>query len=102
MTNTFQFKGFTPNDKIKKQSQFVYNLIESRAPSDSKKIASLTKKGKVYEARLRVSSATTCSFEIFSKKDKVSDSMESLQKQFLDKIVNWNKTRSQKHSNSKS
>lgn len=95
MKNNFQFHGFVPDKNVKKESQFVYNLIESRAPSDSKKVASLTKKGNFYEARLRISSAGDCSFEIVSKKDSISASMESLQKKFFDKIVNWNKTRDQ-------
>ena len=92
----FQFKGFIPNNSVKKQSQVFYSLVESRSPSDSRKLASLTKKGKVYEARLRVSSAGACSFEISSKKNKISDSIESLQRQFFDKIGAWNKTRSPK------
>ena len=99
MESNFQFKGFIPNKAIKKQSQFFYSLIESRSPSDSKKMASLTKKGGLYEARLKISSsADTCSFEIFSTKDKISDSMKCLKEQFFDKIISWNKTRSQKHS----
>lgn len=93
----FQFKGFTPNTKVKQQTQFVYDFIESRAPSDSKKVASLTKKGELYEARLKISSASSCSFEISSKEHRLSDSMKSLQQKFLDKIVNWNKTRNQTH-----
>ena len=97
MKKNFQFKGFTPNKAVKKQSQFFYNLIEKRSPSDSRKTASLTKKGDLYEARLKVASAGDCSFEIFSTKNKISDSMESLQKKFFDKIVTWNKTRDQKN-----
>lgn len=97
MKNNFQFKGFTPNISIKKKSQVFYDLIESRSPSDSKKVAVLSKKGNLYEARLRVLSAGVCSFEISSKRDKISDSISSLQKQFLNKIVSWNKTRDPKH-----
>lgn len=92
--SNFQFNGFIPDKKVKKQSQFFYSLVERRAPSDSKKVASLTKKGGLYEARLKISSAGACSFEIVSKKGKISDSIECLQKQFFDKIVDWNKTRS--------
>ena len=96
MKQNFQFNGFTPNKNVKKQSQFFYSLIESRAPSDSKKTASLTKKGNFYEARLKISSAGDCSFEISSKKHNISDSIECLQKKFFDKIITWNKTRDQK------
>ena len=95
--DNFQFKGFKPNKEIKQRTRFFYNLIESRSPSDSKKIASLTKKGELYEARLKISSASHCSFEISSKTNKVSDSVKSLEKKFLDKIINWNKTRNQIH-----
>ena len=95
--SNFQFNGFEPNKKIKKQIQFFYDFIEKRSPSDSKKVASLTKKGELYEARLKISSSSRCSFEISSKTNKVSESMKSLEKKFLDKIVNWNKTRSQTH-----
>ena len=95
--NNFQFKGFTPNTRVKKQGRVFYNLIESRSPSDSRKIASLTKKGNVYEARLKVSSAGTCSFEISSRKNNISDSIECLRKQFFDKIITWNQTRDQKN-----
>lgn len=91
--NNFKFEGFTPDSKVKRQSRVFYSLIEKRSPSDSKKVASLTKKGNYYEARLKISSAGACSFEICSKKSKISDSMESLQKQFFDKIVDWNKNR---------
>ena len=91
----FQFKGFKPNKKSKKQIQFFYDFIERRSPSDSKKEAIFTKKGELYEARLKISSASLCSFEISSKKNKLSDSMKSLEKQFLDKIINWNKNRDQ-------
>ena len=94
---SFQFKGFKPNGRVKQQTQFVYDFIESRAPSDSRKTASLTKKGDLYEARLKISSASSCSFEIYSKEQRPSDSMKSLKKKFLDKIVNWNKTRSSAH-----
>ncbi len=96
MLDNFQFNGFVPNQSIKRQSRFFYNLIEKRAPSDSKKTASLTKRGKLYEARLRISSAGACSFEIFSRENSISGSMNSLRKQFFDKIIRWNKQRDQK------
>ena len=95
-TSNFQFKGFTPNSKVKKKSKVFYNLIESRAPSDSKKQVALIKSGKIYEGRLKISSAGSCSFEISSKENNISDSIDSLQKQFFDKILKWNKNRNPK------
>ena len=95
--HNFQFKGFKPDKTVKNKVRFVYSFIESHAPSDSKKTASLTKQktkdGAFYEARLKLSSAGVCSFEICSKKNKITDSIDSLQQQFLDKIISWNKSR---------
>lgn len=91
--NKFQIKGFIPDKKIKKQTQCFYDLIEKRSPSDSRKTASLTKKAGLYEARLKISSASQFSFEISSKEQKASDSMKILHQKFLDKILDWNKKR---------
>ena len=91
--NNFQFKGFVPDKKIKEKSEFFYNLIEKRSPSDSKKLAVLQKKGSFYTARVKVSSASSCSFDISCKDNNVSSSINSLQKQFLNKILKWNQTR---------
>ena len=95
--HNFQFKGFKPDKTVKNKVRFVYSFIESHAPSDSRKTASLTKQktknGAFYEARLKLSSAGVCSFEICSKRDKITDSIEALQQKFLDKIISWNKAR---------
>ncbi|MCZ0932478.1 MAG: hypothetical protein OXJ52_04925 [Oligoflexia bacterium] len=73
-----------------------YNLIERRAPSDSKKLAVLKKTGGSYTARLKLSSASSCSFDISCKDNNATDSINSLQKQFFDKILKWNQTRQPK------
>ena len=91
--SNFQFKGFVPNKKIREKSEVFYNLVERRSPSDSKKLAVLKKAGDFYVARLKVSSASSCSFDISCKENNVSNSISSLQKQFFDKILKWNQTR---------
>ena len=91
--NNFQFKGFTPNKKIREKGEVLYNLIERRAPSDSKKLAVLKKTGGSYTASLRVSSASSFSFDISCRDNSAFDSINSLQKQFFDEIIKWNKTR---------
>ena len=96
MRNNFQFEGFTPNRKIKEESKVFYSLIERRSPSDSKKLAVLKKKGASYTARLKVSSAGACSFDISCRGHNAGDSINSLQKQFLNKILKWNQTRQAK------
>ena len=91
--NNFQFKGFIPNRRIREKGEIFYNLIERRAPSDSKKRAVLRKTNKGYTASLKVSSASSCSFDISCKDNSAFDSISSLQKQFFNKIIKWNKTR---------
>ena len=91
--NNFQFKGFIPTKKTIEKSKFFYNLVEKRSPSDSKKLAVLQKKGNLYMARLKLSSASNCSFDISSKDNNASGSINSLQKQFLNKILKWNQNR---------
>ena len=94
--NNFQFKGFVPNKKIKEKGEVFYNLIERRSPSDSKKLAVLQKTGAFYTARLKVSSASDCSFDIISKDNNAGDSINSLQKKFFSKILKWNQARQSK------
>ena len=89
----FEFQGFKPNSALKEKSQIFYKMIQRRSPSDSKKQAILTKKGNSYEARLKVTSASSCSFEIYSKNNNVLDSIQSLEKKFFNKIIAWNKNR---------
>ena len=95
--NNFQFKGFIPNKKIREKSEIFYDLIERRSPSDSKKIAVLKKSGDYYTARLKISSAGACSFDIFCKDSNASDSINSLQEKFFNKILKWNQTRQAKN-----
>ena len=91
--NNFKFHGFKPSLQLEKTTEDLFKLIESRSPSDSKKHAVLTKKRKGFEARLRVSSASSCSFEIVSQDRDELNSIENLQKKFLDKILVWNKNK---------
>ena len=90
----FKFNGFNPSPQLEKTTESFYKLIESRSPSDSKKQAVLTKKGAgFYEARLKVSSASSCSFEIVSTGTNDFNSIDSLQKKFLSKILVWNQNK---------
>ena len=93
MRKNFKFHGFNPSPQLQKTTESFYKLIENRAPSDSKKQAILTKKAGFYEAKLKVSSASSCSFEIFSQEKDDFNSISSLQKQFLDKILTWNQNK---------
>ncbi|MBC6415340.1 MAG: hypothetical protein GDA46_03000 [Bdellovibrionales bacterium] len=90
---SFKFHGFIPCDELKKTSQKLYDLIESRSPSDSKNQFVLIKKGNTYEAYLKVTSASSCCFEIYSKKRKALNSIHSIQEKFLNKILDWNQNR---------
>ena len=89
----FKFHGFNPSPQLEKTTESFYKLIESRSPSDSKKQAVLTKKRSGYEARLKVSSASSCSFEIVSTEENDIKSIDSLQKKFLSKILVWSQNK---------
>ena len=93
LRNNFEFKGFIPNQQIKNKSESFYNQIEKLSPSDSKKVAILKKTKEGYTARLKVSSASACSFDISCKQSNANRSMLSLQKEFFDQIRKWNKKR---------
>ena len=81
---------------MREKSGLFYSLIEKRSPSDSKKLAVLQKKGSFYIARLKVSSASSCSFDISCKDNNATSSIDSLQEQFFNKILKWNQARKSK------
>lgn len=64
--------------------------MDKKAPSSCAKTASLSKKGDNYEAKLKIISGSCC-FEISSKKQVASDTIDNLYKQFTTKILDWNK-----------
>ena len=90
--DNFKFRGFLPSKPLQQKGKAIYSLMEDRSPSEAAKKASLTKVGGVYEARLKVVSAS-CSFEIFSAQAAPSESMDDLYKKFTTKILKWTKER---------
>ena len=91
--NNFQFKGFIPTKKTIEKSKFFYNLVKNDRPATLKNWRYYKKKGIFIWARLKLSSASNCSFDISSKDNNASGSINSLQKQFLNKILKWNQNR---------
>ena len=91
--DNFEFKGFIPRTALKQKGKQVYSLVENRSPSESAKVASVTKTKEGYQARLKVAS-NACDFELIVNKKNCSAAIDQIYSQFLDEILDWNKTRS--------
>ena len=90
--DNFEFKGFTPRLALKQKAKDIYTSVENRSPSESTKVASITKIKEGYQAQLKITSAS-CIFEITTKKKTCSVAMDQLYERFLSEILNWNKER---------
>ena len=86
----FTFSGFLPNQQLEVKCKRFYSLVDKKSPSACAKIASLTKVGDNYEAKLKIVSGS-CSFEISSQNQEATESIDNLYKKFTDKILDWNK-----------
>ena len=91
--DNFEFKGFSPKVDLRQKAKEIYNLVENRSPSESTKVASITKINKGYEIQLKITSGS-CAFNITTRKQNCSDAMDQLYEKFLDKILVWKKERS--------
>lgn len=87
--NDFRFEGFLPNENLEIKCKTIYNLVDKHSPSSSTKMASLSKIGTTYEARLKVISGSCC-FEISSINKEPDNSLDILYEKFTSKILSWN------------
>ncbi len=90
--DSFVFEGFFPNSNLQEKCRKLYHIVEKRSPNSSTKEASITKIGDNYEAKLKIVSGS-CNFEISSKENEPSQTVEKLYEKFLNKILTWNKNR---------
>ena len=92
-TDNFVFKGFDPSDDLKVYCKEVYSRVEGKAPSESKKIALITKTNKGYEGSFRITSASGI-FKVNSKNTEAKSLIDELYKKMSLQILDWSKTRS--------
>lgn len=90
--DNFLFKGFDPSDDLKVYCKEVYNLVEEKAPSESKKIAFISKTKKGYEGSFRITSASGV-FNVNSKSKEAKSLIDELYTKMSLQILDWNKTR---------
>ena len=91
-SDNFVFKGFNPSDDLKVYCKEVYSLVEDKAPSESRKIAFITKTNKGYEGSFRITSASGI-FKANSKNKEAKSLIDELYKKMSLQILDWNKTR---------
>ena len=95
----FKFRGFDPSPQLKKITESFYQMIENRSPSDSKTKAVITKQDGFFEAKLCISSASSCSFQIVSQDKSELRSINKLQEQFLRRILAWSQNKTPENYN---
>ena len=97
MTNfsldNFVFEGFIPSDDLKIYCKEVYSRIEGKAPSESTKMASISKTHRGYEGSFRVNSASG-KFKAQSKGRSAKSLIDELYNKMSLQILDWSKARS--------
>ncbi len=90
--DNFIFKGFDPSDDLKVYCKEIYSRVEGKAPSESTKIAFISKTNKGYEGSFRVTSASGI-FKAKSKNTEAKSLIDELYKKMSLQILDWSKTR---------
>ena len=98
--DNFIFKGFDPSDDLKVYGKEVYSRVENKAPSESKKIAFISKTTKGYEGSFRITSASGI-FKANSENRSPISLIDELYKKMSLQILDWKKTRSNNSINFK-
>ena len=91
-TDNFIFEGFNPSDELKIYGKEVYSRVEDKAPSESIKIAFISKTQGGYEGSFRIASASGI-FKANSTHSKAKPLIDELYKKMSVQIVAWNKNR---------
>lgn len=91
-SDNFIFKGFKPSDELKIYGKEVYSRVEDKAPSESTKIAFISKTGTGYIGSFRIASASGI-FKANSKNTKPKPLIDELYRKMSLQILNWNKNR---------
>ena len=91
-TDNFIFEGFNPSNELKIYGKEVYSRVEGKAPSESIKLAFISKTHGGYEGSFRIASASGI-FKAQSKGTQVRSLIDELYKEMSTQILAWNKTR---------
>lgn len=97
--DNFEFKGFVPQLSLEQKGKHIYNIVENRSPSESAKVASITKMKEGYEAELKITS-NSCRLKIKATENDCETALDQIYEQFLSEILNWDKARNSEHTNS--
>ncbi len=90
--DNFIFEGFRPSDELKIYGKEIYSRVEDKAPSESTKIAFISKTHRGYEGSFRIASAVGV-FKANSKNSQPKLLIDELYKKMSLQILAWNKNR---------
>ncbi len=90
--DNFVFNGFDPSDEFKVYCKDVYTRVEDKAPSESTKIAFISKTNTGYEGTFHITSASRV-FRVKSKKQEAKSLIDELYKKMSLQILDWNQSR---------
>ena len=90
--DNFIFEGFKPSDELKIYGKEVYSRVEGKAPSESTKVAFISKTNAGYKGSFRITSASGV-FKANSKNTEPKTLIDELYKKVSSQILHWNKTR---------
>ena len=90
--DNFVFKGFQPSSELKLYGKEVYSRVEGKAPSESKKVAFISKTNEGYMGSFRIASASGI-FKANSRHIQPKPLIDELYRKMSSQILDWNKNR---------
>ena len=94
--DNFVFKGFDPSDDLRVYGKEMYSRLEDKSPSESTKIAFISKTRKGYEGTFRITSASGV-FKADSANRSAVSLIDELYKKMSLQILDWSQTRKTGH-----
>jgi len=90
--DNFVFKGFSPSNELKIYGKEVYSRVEGKAPSESRKVAFISKTNRGYEGSFSVISASGV-FKANSHNKQPKSLIDELYKKMSLQFLDWSKAR---------
>jgi hypothetical protein len=91
---TFNFKGFTPNDALKIKADRTLDMIMERAPSDARVTATLEQDGEMFHCSIEIGSSS-CPFTVETSHKFAGIAVDRAELNLMKKLNRWHGTRFQ-------
>lgn len=89
---TFNFKGFTPNDALKIKADRMLDRIMERAPSDARVTATLEQDGEIFHCSIEIGSSS-CPFTVETSHKFAGIAIDRAELNLMRKLDRWHGTR---------